>query len=103
MATEKERNLLNQLIDAVLKVNASSKRVNVELEINHMSVGVKISDPVEVLANCDQPSNWDWLFYDNNHAYFSDDVFSEEAFLVRCQELIDVVNGFEGHCAQESA
>lgn len=101
MATQKERELLNQLIDSAIKVNASSDRVNVVLEINHMRVSVKISDPVEVLANCDSPSKWDWLFYDHNHAYFSDDVFTEEAFLERCQEFIGIVNGFEDYAVQE--
>lgn len=99
MATQKELDLLMQLVSATAKVNASSERVNVELEISNARVAVKISDPVEVLANCDDSSKWDWLFYDRTHqyAYFSDDVFSEEAFLVRCQEFIDIVNGFEGY------
>lgn len=103
MATKKEIAALNQLVAAALKVNASTDRVNVEVDISRASVGIKISDPVEVLASCNQLSNWEWLFYDHGHAYFSDDIFSEEAFLARCQELIDVVNGLEGRTVPESA
>ena len=101
MATQKEIEALNQLISVAIKVNASSKRVGVSVEINAARVHVAISDPVEVLANCGDSSAWDWLFYSEKNAYFSDDVFTEEAFLERCQEFISIVNGFEGYAVQE--
>lgn len=102
MATKKELALTVKLLHSVAKVNASSSRVNVNVDINHDRVSVRISDPVVVLANC-QDNDWDWLFYDDKSAYFSNDVFTEEEFLERCQEFIDIVNGFEGYSAAEVA
>lgn len=101
MATQKEIEALNQLISAAIKVNSSSERVDVSVEINAARVHVCISDPVEVLANCGDSSTWDWLFYSEKNAYFSNDVFTEEAFLERCQEFIGIVKGFEGYAVQE--
>lgn len=101
MATQKEIEALNQLVSAAIKVNASSERVDVTVEVNRGRVHVRISDPVVVLANCEDGSVWDWLFYDRKSAYFSDDIFTEEAFLERCQEFIGIVNGFEGYAVQE--
>lgn len=95
MATQKEMEALTQVIDAAIKVNASSARVNVNVEIDNAQVSVRISDPIVVLANC-HDSNWDWLFYSDESAYFTDDVFTEDAFIVRCQEFIDAINGFYG-------
>lgn len=100
MATQKEMEALTQLIQAAAKVNASSRRVGVNVEMNEARVTVRITDPVVVMAA--QPDGqWDWLFYDDNSAYFSGDVFTEEAFLERCQEFIGIVNGFEGYAVQE--
>lgn len=101
MATQKEIEALNQLLSAAIKVNASSERIDVTVDVNRNCVDVRISDPIVVLANCDEGQNWDWLFYDHKSAYFSNDIFTEEAFLERCQELIGIVNGFEGYAVQE--
>lgn len=101
MATQKEIEALNQLISAAIKVNASSERVDVTVEVNRGRVDVRISDPVAVIAGCADGSEWDWLFYGHKSAYFSSDVFTEEAFLERCQEFIGIVNGFEGYAVQE--
>lgn len=103
MATAKEIEALMRVVHAGLKVNASSERVNVEVEISNCRVSVKISDPVEVLASCSDASKWDWLFYDGHSAYFSGEIFSEEEFVARCQEFVDVINGFEGRTVQEVA
>lgn len=98
MATQKERDALSRLISAAIKVNASSERIDVTLEIDRSSVDVRICDPFMVGS-----TNWEWLFYAGTVAYFSNDTFTEEAFLARCQEFIDVVNGFEGHAAKDVA
>lgn len=102
MATQKEIEALNQLISAAIRVNSSSERVDVSVEINAARVHVRISDPVEVLANCDDHSAWDWLFYSEKNACFSNDVFTEKAFLERCQEFIGIINGFEGYAVKEA-
>lgn len=103
MATQKELDAIMRLVDVAARVNASSDRVDVDVNIDRFCVTVRISDPVVVLANCDDSSKWNWLFYDDKSAYFSDDVFTEEKFLERCQEFIDIVNGFEGYAAAEVA
>ena len=98
MATPKERELLNQLIDAAIKVNASSDFVDVTVEVDKSSVDLRISNPEEV-----GKPNWEWLFYAGSTAYFSSDIFSEDAFIERCQEFIGIVNGFEGYAVSEIA
>lgn len=103
MATQKELDATMRLVGVAAKVNASSDRIDVTVDINRSRVSVRISDPVVVLANCDDSSKWDWLFYADKSAYFSDDVFTEEKFLERCQEFIDIVNGFEGYAVAEVA
>lgn len=96
MATQKEIEALNQLISAAIKVNTSSERIDVTVEIDRSSVDLRICDPMVVTT-----PGWEWLFYAGNTAYFSNDVFTEEAFLERCQEFISIVNGFEGYAVQE--
>lgn len=101
MATEKEIAALNALLVKVLEVNASSDRVNVELDVNHAGVSVRVSDPVEVLASCAEATGWDWLFYGNPRAYFSTDVFSEGDFIRNCESLTEIVGGFYGYVPRE--
>lgn len=99
MATEKEIAALNLLVAAAIKVNASSNRVNVGVDIDSFGVGVRVSDPVVVNSS----TEWDWLFYGERKAYFSDDCFDEGVFLATCDDLISVVLGFEGRTVSESA
>ena len=101
MATEKEIAALNLLVGAAIKANASSDRVNVNVDIDMSGVSIRISDPVVVAGAHDY--QWDWLFYGDTKAYFSDEIFSEDKFLERCHEFISIVNGFEGHSAPEVA
>lgn len=96
MATEKEIGAVNQLLAAALRVNASSARVDVSVDVNRSRVDVRISDPVSVSEGA-----WDWLFYSDHSAYFSGEVFREEVFLARCQELLMVIEGFSGYVPQE--
>lgn len=96
MATQKEIEALNNLLGAAIKVNASSERIDVTVEIDRSSVDLRICDPMSVGT-----PGWEWLFYAGNIAYFSSDIFTEEAFLERCQEFIGIVNGFEGYAVQE--
>lgn len=98
MATEKEIAAVNLLVAAALKVNASSKRVNVHVEIDVHGVDVRVCDPVVVTDAVE----WGWLFYSNAKAYFSDDVFREEEFLKRCNNLMESVLSFEGRTVSES-
>lgn len=100
MATQKELDATMRLVGVAAKVNASSDRIDVTVDIDRARVTLRISDPVTVRSKV---SDWDWLFYDDKAAYFSGDVFSEDAFLERCQEFIDIVNGFEGYAAAEVA
>lgn len=99
MATEKEIAAINLLVAAALKVNASSERINVNVEIDAHGVNARVSDPVIVT----DAVAWDWIFYSSDKAYFSNDVFSEKEFLKRCNHLTDVVLGFEGRTVSESA
>lgn len=96
MATQKEIEALNQLVSAAIKVNASSERIDVTVEIDRSSVDLRICDPVVVST-----PGWEWLYYAGSPAYFSGDIFIEEVFLERCQEFIGIVNGFEGYAVQE--
>lgn len=102
MATKKEIAALKLLVSAALKVNASSERVNAEVDIDTHGVNVRISDPVAVTSLASDCS-WGWLFYSDRKAYFSDDCFTESAFLVRCKELTDAVLSFEGRTVSEFA
>ncbi len=99
MATEKEIAAVNLLVAAALKVNASSERVNVSLEIDSACVRVNVVDPALVSSD----GNWDWLYYGGRSAYFSGDVFTESAFVASCDDLLSVINSFEGRTVSESA
>lgn len=104
MATQKELDALMDLVRVATEVNASNKRVNVEVDICSAQVTVKISDPVKVLANCDAPRKWNWLYYGgSNGAYFSSDIFSEDEFIDRCQEYVGIIKGYDALTADEVA
>lgn len=102
MATKNEMVALIQLVEAAAKVNASSGRVNVCLDIHRFGVILRISDPIVVAATRETKS-WDWLYYGNRPAYFSSGVFTEQDFIDQCREWVGVINGFEGRTVQESA
>lgn len=102
MATKNEMDALIRLVEAATKVNASSERVNVCVDIHRFGVILRISDPIVVAAN-QEIGSWDWLFYGERTAYFSNDVFSEQDFIDQCREWVGVINGFEGRAVQESS
>jgi hypothetical protein len=87
MATKKELQATQGLIAAAIAVNSSNEDVNISVEVQRNCVQLRISPDKEV----GNPV-WDWLFYSSNGAYFSDDIFSEEAFLKRCDVFLAEIN-----------
>ncbi len=79
MATEKEMQIVAKLVDSAIKVNSTNDNVNVQVDVQRSGVSVRISPDKEV-----QNPVWEWLFYPDSAAYFSGEVFDEEAFVKRC-------------------
>lgn len=87
MATPKELQITQGLVAAAIAVNSSNQDVNVQVDVRRFGVNVLISPDKEV----GNPV-WDWLFYPENTAYFSDDIFSEEAFVKNCDVFMAEIN-----------
>lgn len=87
MATQKELEIAQALIVAAIAVNASNDNVNVCVEVTRSSVSVRISPDKEV-----QNPVWEWLFYSEDNAYFSGEIFREETFVERCDVFMKEIN-----------
>lgn len=87
MATQKELEITQSLIVAAAAVNASNDNVNVCVEVTRSGVSVRISPDKEV-----QNPVWEWLFYSEDNAYFSGEIFREETFVKRCDVFMSEIN-----------
>lgn len=87
MATQKELQLINGLVAAAIAVNVSNEDVNVSVDISRSCVSVRIS-PDKEMGN----PEWNWLFYSENPAYFSGDIFDEDTFVKRCDVFMIEIN-----------
>lgn len=87
MATQKELEITQALIVAAIAVNASNDNVNVCVDVGRSGVSVRISPDKEV-----QNPEWEWLFYPEASAYFSGEIFDEEAFVKRCDVFMAEIN-----------
>ena len=72
MATQKETDLLGEITDLALGVNAAGL-VDARVEVSAASVYVRMSAKPYNAENA-------WVYYPDRPAYFSDGVFTEENF-----------------------
>lgn len=77
MATQNEKNAVLELIDLAMAVNDQGA-VNVSVDTKGWGVEMRVT-PIAFDGT--------WIYYPDQPAYFSDNVFTEEQFLER-------VNGF---------
>ena len=87
MATPKELEITQTLIAAAIAVNSSNEYVNVSVDVQRSGIQVRISPDKEVTSPI-----WDWVFYPENTAYFSSEVFDEETFVKRCDVFMTEIN-----------
>lgn len=93
MATQKELQATQDLIAAAIAVNSSNENVNVSIDIQRSGIQIRISPDKEV-GN----PEWDWLFYPEHPAYFSDDIFDEETFIKHCDVFMTEINKYMISC-----
>lgn len=72
MTTEKERQLVNEIVDLVSGVNDAGL-VDARVEVSSAAVQVRLSAKPYNAANA-------WVYYPDRAAYFSNDVFTEADF-----------------------
>lgn len=72
MATEKERNLTNEIVSLAMDVSEAGN-VSAHVDVSSTSVQVRLSA---------QPFNAEnaWVYYPDRAAYFSNDIFTESDF-----------------------
>jgi hypothetical protein len=80
MATQKERELTFEILRLAIEVNESG-RADVHVEYSGDSVHIYIV-PMPYKANNE------WLYYANDHAYFSGKAFKESEFIRVANEYI---------------
>lgn len=88
MATEKEKQIVAKLVDSAIKVNSSTKQVGVQVDVTQRSVTMRIAPSEAEITR----SAWDWVFYPDEPAYFSDDIWPESLFVERCEKFIAQAN-----------
>lgn len=84
MATEKEIQIIAKLVDTAIKVNSSTEKVDVQVDVTQRSVTMRIAPSVAEITQ----GAWDWVFYPGEAAYFSDDIWPESLFVERCEKFI---------------
>ncbi len=85
MATPKELGITTALVAAATAVNSCNDGVNVKVDITRYGVQVMIS-PQET------EGDWEWIFYPQSTAYFSNESFDEEVFVDRCDAFLAEIN-----------
>lgn len=88
MATEKEIQIVGDLVQIAIKVNSSNKQVGVQVDVTQRSVTMRIAPSETEITQ----GAWDWVFYPGEAAYFSDDIWPESLFIERCEKFIAQAN-----------
>lgn len=78
MATEKEREIVREVVDFVMDLNDSNKSINAHVEIRDYSVCVHISKYGES----------GFLYFAELPAYFESGSFTFERFESQCEEFL---------------
>lgn len=87
MATPKELEITQELLAAAIAANSSNDLIDVQVDVRRFGVNIRIAPDKEV----GNPV-WEWLFYPENTAYFSTDVFDEETFVKHCDVFMTEIN-----------
>jgi hypothetical protein len=82
VATEKERNVINEIMNLACDVNLAGQ-VSVHAEVNSGGVTMRIS-PV-VISDADA---WEWIYYPKMQAYFENESFDADYFDKPAAEFI---------------
>lgn len=82
MATEKERELMREIMDLAFEVNNQQQEINCSVDIRAHGIELRIHAS-------DHASDIDgsWIYYPVSPAYFSDDIFTEEKYEATCEEF----------------
>lgn len=78
MATEKEREIVREIVDFVMDLNDSNKSIKAQVEIRDYSVCVHISKYGES----------GFLYFAEHPAYFESGSFTFERFESQCEEFL---------------
>ena len=78
MATEKERELMREIVDLAFEVNDQQKEINCSVDIRAHGIELRIHA---------SDTDGSWIYYPVSPAYFSDDIFTEEKYEAACEEF----------------
>lgn len=79
MATEKERELMREIMDLALDVNDQQDDLRFSVDIRNHGFELRIHK-VETDG---------WVFYPGSPAYFSDEIFTEEGYEEKCKMFME--------------
>ena len=78
MATEKERELMREIVDLAFEVNDQQQEINCSVDIRAHGIELRIHA---------SDTDGSWIYYPVSPAYFSDDIFTEEKYEAACEEF----------------
>lgn len=79
MATEKERELMREIMDMALDINDNQEEVNCSIDIRVHGFALRILD---------RHGTMEWIYYPTSPAYFSDEIFTEDKYWETCKEFM---------------
>ena len=79
MATEKERELMREIIDLAFEVNNQQQEINCSVDVRAHGIELRIHA---------SDVDGSWIYYPVSPAYFSDDIFTEEKYETTCKEFM---------------
>ena len=79
MATEKERELMREIVDLAFEVNDQQKEINCSVDIRAHGIELRIHA---------SDTDGSWIYYPVSPAYFSDDIFTEEKYEDTCNKFM---------------
>ena len=79
MATEKERELMREIIDLAFEVNDQQQEINCSVDIRAHGIELRIHS---------SDTDGSWIYYPVSPAYFSDDIFTEEKYEDTCNKFM---------------